>query len=82
MTRYIVAVSGGVDSVALLDMLARLSDHELIVAHFDHGIRSDSAEDALFVSGLAEQYGLPFEMRREELGSNASEDLARTRRYD
>jgi tRNA(Ile)-lysidine synthase len=82
MARYIVAVSGGVDSVSLLDMLARLTDHELVVAHFDHGIREDSAEDALFVAGLAEKYGLPFETRREELGSQASEELARTRRYE
>lgn len=81
MTRFVVAVSGGVDSVALLDMLARLSDHELIVAHFDHGIRPDSAEDALFVAGLAEAYGLPFETSREELGPGASEELARNRRY-
>jgi tRNA(Ile)-lysidine synthase len=80
--RYIVAVSGGVDSVALLDMLVRLSDHELIVAHFDHGIRPDSAEDAAFVAELAERYGLKFESRREELGQSASEDLARARRYE
>lgn len=81
MTCFIVAVSGGVDSVALLDMLARLSDHDLIVAHFDHGIRPDSAEDAAFVANLAKKYELPFETRREELGEGASEDLARTRRY-
>lgn len=82
MTRFIVAVSGGVDSVALLDMLARLSEHELVVAHFDHGIRTDSAEDAAFVAGLAEKYGLSFEMLREELGAKASEELARNRRYE
>jgi tRNA(Ile)-lysidine synthase len=82
MARFVVAVSGGVDSVALLDMLARLSDHELIVAHFDHGIRTDSAEDAQFVGELAYKYGLPYETHREELGATASEDLARTRRYE
>ena len=82
MSRYIVAVSGGVDSVALLDMLARLTDHELIVAHFDHGIRPDSAKDAEFVAELAKGYGVPFETVREELGSQASEELARARRYE
>lgn len=81
MTKYIVAVSGGVDSVALLDMMARLPQHELIVAHFDHGIRPDSADDADFVRRLAEAHGLPFELRREELGPDASEELARMRRY-
>lgn len=76
-----IAVSGGVDSVALLDMMSRLPDHQLVVAHFDHGIREDSAEDAAFVRSLAQKYGLPFESRREELGAGTSEEKARQRRY-
>jgi tRNA(Ile)-lysidine synthase len=79
--RYLVAVSGGIDSVVLLDMLVTDRRHELIVAHFDHGIRPDSAEDARFVEGLAKLYNLPFVTKREELGSAASEDLARSKRY-
>ncbi len=79
--KYLVAVSGGIDSVVLLDMLAEKGGHELTVAHFDHGIREDSAADARFVRGLAAKYGLPFVMRREELGAQASEELARARRY-
>ena len=79
--KYLVAVSGGVDSVVLLDMLVSKGIDELIVAHFDHGIRVDSANDALFVKRLAQKYGLVFEMEREELGQGASEELARQRRY-
>lgn len=79
--KYIVAVSGGVDSVVLLDMLSKAVKESLIVAHFDHGIREDSAEDARFVQELAEKYGYEFVTRREELGSEVSEALARERRY-
>jgi tRNA(Ile)-lysidine synthase len=79
--RYIVAVSGGIDSVVLLDMLASKGDCELIVAHFDHGIRTDSAADARFVRELAARYSLPFVMKREELGPGVSEEQARDRRY-
>ena len=79
--KYVLAVSGGVDSVVLLDMMAKTIGSELVVAHFDHGIREDSAEDAEFVALLAEKYGLPFFDKREELGSSASEALARERRY-
>lgn len=80
MSTYVVAVSGGVDSVVLLDMLSKTSN-EVIVAHFDHGIRPDSQSDAEFVGRLAEHYGYVFEMRREELGAGASEEHARDRRY-
>lgn len=79
--RYIVAVSGGIDSVVLLDMLVRRGEDELIVAHFDHGIRPDSAADARFVGELAALYSLPFAVKREELGAGASEERARERRY-
>ena len=80
--KYIVAVSGGVDSVVLLDAVWRTHRHELVVAHFDHGIRDESAADARFVRALAERYGVPFVMRREELGLGASEEFARQRRYE
>lgn len=79
--KYLVAVSGGIDSVVLLDMLVARGMHDITVAHFDHGIRSDSHEDARFVEALAKKYRLPFVSKREELGTGASEDLARTRRY-
>lgn len=79
--RYIVAVSGGIDSVVLLHQLVQAGEHTVIVAHFDHGIRPESAADARFVEALAEHYGVPFVGRREELGPNASEERARTRRY-
>ena len=80
--RYVVAVSGGVDSMVLLDMLSHQPDLELIVAHFDHGIRDDSAKDANFVADLTKKYGLSFETKREELGPSTSEDMARVRRYE
>lgn len=79
--KYVVAVSGGVDSVVLLDIMQKEPQHELIVAHFDHGIREDSDRDAQFVKALARKHGYHFEARREELGKEASEALARERRY-
>lgn len=78
---YLVAVSGGVDSVVLLDMLSK-TDHRLVVAHVDHGIRGDdSAADARFVEQLARQYEAPFVSTTLRLGAGASEDAARQARY-
>lgn len=79
--KYIVAVSGGIDSVVLLDMLNTSTDHALIVAHFDHGIRKDSREDLLLVKELASQYNLPFECHEAKLGQDVSEAEARYARY-
>ncbi|MFZ1483959.1 MAG: tRNA lysidine(34) synthetase TilS [Candidatus Saccharimonadales bacterium] len=80
--KYVVAVSGGVDSVALLHVLAHEPDLQLVVAHYDHGIRPDSAEDRKLVQLYAKTYGLPFEYEEGKLGQSASEATARKARYD
>lgn len=94
--KYILAVSGGVDSVVLLDMInsilvksskqspqtRSLRPDDFIVAHFDHGIRKESARDAEFVGELSQKYDLPFVLGKAKLGKNASEESARKSRYD
>lgn len=80
----IIAVSGGVDSVALLDLLSgHASDLELsiVVAHVDHGIQPDSATVRQSVAALAKKYQLPFEVTELHLGPQASETDARRARY-
>ena len=79
--RYGVAVSGGVDSMVLLDILSRQSDLDLIVAHFNHGIRSDSSKDETLVRQAAVKYRLPFEAGHGKIGATASEEVAREARY-
>lgn len=78
--RYVLAISGGVDSVVLLDVMSR-TEKDIVVAHFDHGIRQDSAADARFVEALAAKYRAQYIGQREELGADASEEQARERRY-
>jgi tRNA(Ile)-lysidine synthase len=58
--KYVVAVSGGVDSMVLLDVLGQLEGMELVVAHFDHGIRADSGEDRKMVGEVAKRLGLRY----------------------
>lgn len=80
--KYVLAVSGGVDSAVLLDVLSKMSNVELIVAHFDHGIREDSYKDADFVRSLANKYGLTYIHAEGNLGATASEEKARDARYN
>ena len=85
MAKIILAVSGGVDSMVMLDMICRskqYSSHDIIVAHFDHGMRENSAEDAEFVRRKAEEYSVKFYLGHGELGEETSEARARTVRYN
>ena len=80
----VVAVSGGPDSIALLDLLVQtqgLHRLDLVVAHVDHGIHPESGKVAEQVRALAASYHLPFEIERLRLGELAGETLARARRY-
>src|SRR5947207_15272448 len=55
--RYLIGVSGGRDSVVLLDAIADLDYRKLIVCHFDHQLRGRSSQaDARFVEKLASTY--------------------------
>jgi tRNA(Ile)-lysidine synthase len=82
--RALVAVSGGPDSVALLDLLLRTTDQhrlELVVAHVDHGIHPDSGRVAAAVEAYASERGVPFESGSLHLGSRTGETEARLARY-
>ncbi len=64
--RVLVAVSGGADSIALLRAMQHLSAPglgELVVAHFNHGLRGATAlADEQFVVTLAGSLGLKCEV--------------------
>lgn len=64
--KLLVAVSGGVDSVAMLDAcnsLKAMLKISLEVVHVNHNLRAESDSDAEFVQNLATQYGLKFHLR-------------------
>ena len=62
--RVVLAVSGGADSTALLDIMVRLSrDYlalQLAVACLDHGLRRESKSEFKQVQAMAAGYGLGF----------------------
>ena len=61
--RYLVGVSGGRDSVALLHWLTDLGYKKLIVCHLNHQLRGRSSDaDARFVEKLAAKYRVDFEL--------------------
>lgn len=80
----IVAVSGGVDSVALLHLLNELKAEygwDVAVAHLDHKARPTSAEDAQLVADLAREYDLKFYLG-QLAGGETREAALRKARYE
>ena len=67
----VVAVSGGPDSVCLLNVLHGLRAEfgfQLHVAHLDHRLRgTESDEDARYVASLAENLGVPVTVESREV---------------
>src|SRR3954447_25366640 len=84
----LVGVSGGCDSLVLLDALLEAGFRDLVVCHLDHGLRPDSNEDAWLVGELAMKHGLQFETERCDVREVASsrklsiEAAARETRYE
>ncbi|HSV64185.1 MAG TPA: tRNA lysidine(34) synthetase TilS [Chthoniobacterales bacterium] len=87
--RYLIGVSGGRDSVALLHGLTNLGYRRLIVCHLDHQLRArSSAGDAKFVQTLATKLKLQCEVGRTDVGALARrskqsiETAGRNARYE
>ena len=73
-----VAVSGGIDSVALLRVLLELRGElgiVLSVVHFNHRLRgAESDGDQEFVAGLAREYDLEFFVDGDDVAGRAAEE--------
>ena len=86
--RYLIGVSGGRDSVALLHWLTNLGYKKLTVCHLNHLLRGrSSTADARFVEKLAGRYGVDFELGSANVRAiakkrkNSIETAAREARY-
>jgi len=86
--KIIVGVSGGPDSVCLLDILAKIKEKfgiELHIAHVNYGLRGkDSEKDEKLIQALAEKYQISLSiLKSEKLRANQiNENSLRNIRYD
>jgi tRNA(Ile)-lysidine synthase len=84
--RLIAGVSGGPDSLALFAVLRDLG-YTPIAAHFDHGLRPESAQEARLVEAIVKSMGGEFISQRGDVARAARrerrslEDEARAMRY-
>ncbi len=68
----VVGVSGGPDSVCLMDVLHQ-AGYPVLVAHFNHQLRTESDDDEEFVRMLAAARNLPFLRGRGDVAVYADE---------
>ena len=85
-TLLVAGISGGPDSLCLLDMLCRVGV-PVVAAHFDHGLRPESAREACMVEAEAKRRGVKYILGRENVRETALveglsiEEAARQARY-
>jgi tRNA(Ile)-lysidine synthase len=83
----IIGVSGGPDSLCLLDLARQIPNLKVIVAHFNHQLRPEADHEAEFVGRVAEKMHLPFVSEASDVHAYAEgqklslEEAARILRY-
>lgn len=86
--QVLLAVSGGVDSMVLFNLMQHIPQTErpqVTIAHVNHQLRPESAQEEQFVQELAEQAGIPFYVYhwpQAEQPETGIEEAARIMRYD
>lgn len=90
--RVLIGVSGGADSIALLEFFVSVKekyDLDICVAHIEHGIRGeDSVNDAEFVENYCKKLGVNFYLKTIDAPNLAKkakmgvEEYSRMARYD
>ena len=72
--RYLIGVSGGRDSIALLHLLVDLGYNKLVVCHLNHQLRGrESRRDARFVEKIARDLQLDSEIGSTDVGALAKQ---------
>ena len=66
----VVGVSGGPDSITLLDILIKIQKQikfNIVVAHINHMIRADADEDQKYVEKYCKNNDIPFYVKKEKV---------------
>ena len=77
----VLAVSGGIDSMVLFDILSKL-DYQIIVAHINHNVRKESSIEYEFVKKYVLEHNAIFEgTTLNKINDGNFHDIAREKRY-
>ena len=91
--KIVCAVSGGPDSICMLDILRRIKEEnqinfDIIVCHINHMIREEATADEQYVENYCKKYSIPFFVKRVDVkkiaenNKQGTEEAGRKVRYD
>ena len=91
--RIVCGVSGGPDSICMLDILRRIREEkqisfDIIVCHINHLIREEATADEQYVENYCKKYQIPFFIKRIDVKKQAennkkgTEETGRNIRYE
>ena len=91
--KIVCAVSGGPDSICMLDILRRIKEEtkinfDIIVCHINHMIRVEATADEQYVENYCKNYQIPFFVKRVDVkkiaenNKQGTEEAGRKVRYD
>ena len=84
MRKGLVAVSGGCDSLALLDMLYKKKECDVIVCHVNYNYRESAKRDEDYVVSYCDKRGIKYyilNLMSKDIKEGNFEDWARVKRY-
>lgn len=85
--KIVVGVSGGPDSISLLNILYELK-YDIYVCHINHGLRENANIDEEYVSNFCKERNIPFYVKhinlsdKNSLNGMSTEEAGRIARYD
>ena len=82
VSRVVVGLSGGIDSIVLLDAVSSVMDVSVVAVHVNHHLHNKADEAADFCVSLGEKYGITVEVIDVDVSDTGSmEARAREARY-
>ena len=82
--KVLIAVSTGVDSMVLLDLISKYTKAEVIIAHVNHGKREQSNLEEKYICDYAKENGLKcfvYHLKKEDINNGNFQEKAREARY-
>ena len=83
-SKVVIAVSTGVDSMVLLDLVSKYTNAKIIIAHVNHGKREQSAIEEKYIINYAKENNMScyvYHIKKEEIANANFQEAARNIRY-